>query len=178
MKGSCWANVQKMLQRIKKDNLSFIVMLFWPTRNHDFSTSGEVWPLIKVEVWVEYNKLYFCTKLWFNSYVTQIVASSLNAVLLWALRNLSKSLIGNSELTCCDIFIFHIHMVTQLDSLIWVEVHFVKETKNKSQQIWSSFGCSNWISKIEPRQFGPCLDWMSEPWISVLGTPLWSFVSS
>ena len=77
---------------------------------------------------MEYNKLYFWTKPWFNSYVAQIVASSLNAVLLWALRTISKSLIGNNEFTCCDIFIFQIHMVTQLDSLIGVEVRFVLET--------------------------------------------------
>ena len=106
----------------------FIVMLLWPRWNNDFGTSGAVWPIVKVEVWVEYNKLYFWTKPWFNTYVTQTLASSLNAVLLWALRNLSKSLIGNSGLICCDIFIFQIHMVTQLDSLIWVEVHFVLET--------------------------------------------------
>jgi len=29
MKGSCWANAKKMLQWIKKDNLSFIVILLW-----------------------------------------------------------------------------------------------------------------------------------------------------
>ena len=45
------------------------------------------------------------------------------------------SLIDNSELTCCDIFIFQIHMVTQLDSLIGVEVNFVLE---KMKQVSSS----------------------------------------
>ena len=57
---------------------------------------------------MEYNNLYFWTKPRFNSKVAQIVASSLNAVLFWPLGNISKSLIDNSELTCCDIFIFQI----------------------------------------------------------------------
>ena len=103
-------------------------MLLWPRWNYDIRTRYEVWPLIKVEDCVKYNKLYIWTKPWFSSWVAQIVASTLNAVLFWTLRNLSKSLIGNSELTCCDIFIFQIHMVTQLDSLKWVGVHCVEET--------------------------------------------------
>ena len=34
----------------------------WPRSNNSVETSYEVWPLIKVEVLVEYNKLYFWTK--------------------------------------------------------------------------------------------------------------------
>ena len=77
MKGSCWTNVKKILQWIKKDNLNFIVMLLWPRWNYDFGTRYEVWPLIKVEVSMEYNKLYFWTRPQFNSKMSQTVAQLL-----------------------------------------------------------------------------------------------------
>ena len=60
--------------------------------------------------------------------MSHIVVSILNAELFWPLRNLSKSLTGNNELTCCDIFIFQIPMVDQFNSLILVGVHCVEET--------------------------------------------------
>ena len=38
-------------------------------------------------------------------------------------------------------------MVTDLDFLIWVEVHFVLETMKQSHQVWSLFGSSKLVSK-------------------------------
>ena len=103
-------------------------MLLWLRLNSDLCSSYEVWPLIKVVVWVEYNKLCFWTKRQVNIQVAQTVDSILKTMLNSPSRNFIKSLICNSELTCLRHFNFQIHKAAQLNSLIWVEVPFVKET--------------------------------------------------
>ena len=127
MKGSCWANVKKRFNGSKRTISALSWCCFDP---------GETM-LSGIDM-----KFHLKQKLKFKWSDTHFIFrprpdSTSKCLLQWSqiwmqcrfgLRNLSKSLIGNSELTCCDIFIFKIHMVTLLDSLIWVEVHFVKET--------------------------------------------------
>ena len=67
--------------------------------------------------------------------------------------------IDNNKLTCLWIFILQIHMVTQLDSLIWVYVNFVtKITKQVSSSL--DHVCT---FKLQ-----------SQNWMLALKTALWS----
>ena len=101
-------------------------MLLWPRSNNSVETSYEVWPLIKVEVLVELQTLFLDQDM-IQLLIVSYSGPEFGCSVVLA-SQIFLSLMDNSELTCCDIFIFQIHMVTQLDSSIWVEVHLVKET--------------------------------------------------
>ena len=64
--GLVWTNVKKRPQLVENLNSRVNETLLWPRWRISSCTRYEVWPLIKVEFWVEYNQLYFWTKTRFN----------------------------------------------------------------------------------------------------------------
>ena len=77
---------RKCLNWLKTLIPGFNEMLLWPRWRNGFCTRYEVWPLIKIEVWVEYNKLCFWTKSQINLELSQTEAQTLNQQLFSVLQ--------------------------------------------------------------------------------------------
>ena len=85
-----------------------------------------------------------------------------------------QSLIDSCELICLWYFIFQIHMVTQLDSSIWVGVHCVEETTKQVSSLLEHV----WTFKGSFKS-SKCYMFLGVNWASVLVscTTLWSLIS-
>ena len=73
----------------------------------------------------------------------------------WALRNILSPRSIAAWWQVCDIL--SSKFVWQLKWVPYYELKYTlwRKQQNKSHHIWSSFVCSNWISKIEPHSFVP-----------------------
>ena len=132
---------------------------------------------------MEYNKLYFwrspdSTPKWLKQWPQIWMQWSFRALI-----NISKSPIDN-KLTCLWIFIFQIHMVTQLDSLIWVEVTFVKEITKQVASVLEHVWTFKSYCKNNKSFFNLALNWIQFLvsyillWRLVCWTSPWSFKQS